>query len=385
MVAGGLVLIVTASGCRRMGDAVRGERPGAGSIGVTGGGAEFAPVVYLRIAPNGDVTIIGHRSEMGQGSRTSLAMIIADELEADWARVRIEQAPGDEKTYGNQNTDGSSSIRDFFLIMRRAGATARTMLEAAAAKHWGVSVGDVTARLHRVVHQATGRTIDYGDLTAVARTLPVPTADQLRLKQPAEYRYIGKEIPMVDQMDITTGRAQYGIDQRLPGMFVAVIARPPVYGGTIARLDSQAAEQTPGVVRVIQMDHTPPPSGMAPLGGVAVLARDTWAAIQGRNALKIEWADGPHGSYDSRAYRRELLATARRPGQIARDQGNVHTALATAARRFEADYYVPHLSHAPMEPVVALASVRRAVRDMGADADTPGRTRCRSQSPGNVG
>jgi isoquinoline 1-oxidoreductase beta subunit len=367
---GGLVLVITATGCRRLVDVVSGSAVG-GESGRSGADAGFAPVVYLRIAPSGDVTVIGHRSEMGQGSRTSLAMIVADELEADWARVRIEQAPGDEKTYGSQNTDGSSSIRGFFLIMRQAGATARAMLESAAAAQWGVPVTEVTARLHRVVHERTGRAIDYGDLTASARTLPVPAPDTLRLKQPSEYRYIGKPIPMVDQMAITMGQALYGNDQRLPEMLIAVIARPPVYGGTVTHLDAEAAQRTAGVVRVVQMDHTPPPSGMAPLGGVAVLARDTWSAIQGRNALKVEWTDGPHGTYDSPAYRRELEAAGRRPGHVARNQGDVERALATARRRLEADYYVPHLSHAPMEPLVALASVHDGRCEVWAPTQSP--------------
>jgi isoquinoline 1-oxidoreductase beta subunit len=365
MAAGGLLLAITITGCERVSDALRGGRASSASD------APFTPAVYLRIAPNGDVTVIVHRSEMGQGIRTSLAMVVADELEADWSRVHIEQAPGDEKTYGGQDTDGSHSIRDFLMPMRQAGATGRTLLEEAAAKRWGVPVTEVKAQQHQVHHTPSGRTLGYAELIAIARTLPIPPPEQLRLKQPSDFRYIGKEIPSLDQFDMTTGRAKYGIDGTVPGMKFAVIARPPVYGGTVATVDSHAAEQVQGVERVVRLDHTPPPSGMSPVGGVAVVASNTWAAIQGRNALKITWNDGPNAQYDSKTYKTELLQSARSPGQVARRQGDVHGALTHAARRVEADYYAPHLAHAPMEPMAAVALVRDGKCEVWAPTQDP--------------
>ncbi len=370
LAAGGLLLVATASGCRRVSDTFGGTAAGSGGTPAPDG-PPLAPAVYLRIAPTGDVTIIVHRSEMGQGTKTSLAMAAADELEADWARVRVEQAPGDEKTYGSQDTDGSWSIRGFLQPLREAGATARAMLEAAAARRWGVPVSDVAARQNQVVHASSGRTIGFGELVAVARTLPVPPKEQLRLKQPSEYRYIGKEIPAVDLADITVGRARFGIDQRLPGMRYAVVARPPVYGGTVASVDERAARAVPGVERIVRLPHTPVPSGMSPLGGVAVVARNTWAAIQGRNALRITWHDGPNASYDSGTYRAALERSARSAGKVARAQGNTATALAGAAKRIAAEYYIPHLAHAPMEAPVALANVTSTGCEVWAPTQAP--------------
>jgi len=294
---------------------------------------------------------------MGQGIRTSLAMAVADELEADWSRVKVEQAPGDERTYGSQDTDGSRSIRQFLLPLRQAGATARALLEAAAAQQWGVPLSEVEARLHEVVHTSSGRKLGYGALVAVAKRLPVPPASSLRLKQPSEFRYLGKEIPIVDLFDMTTGRAQYGQDLRREGMKIAVMLRPPVYGGKVASVDSTDAEKVPGVERIVKLRGTAPPSGFEPVGGVAVVAKNTWAALEGRRRLKVRWSDGPNAAYDSERYRADLERTARAPGKVARNQGDVAAALAGAAKRIEADYYIPHYAHAPMEPPAALALV----------------------------
>jgi isoquinoline 1-oxidoreductase subunit beta len=360
--AGTLVLAVSSAGCRRVDDELRGA-PRTPTVSMT-------PAVYVRLDDTGAVTVICHRSEMGQGIRTSLAMAVADELEADWARVRVEQAPGD-KAYGDQNTDGSQSIRHFLLPLREAGATARTMLEAAAAAQWSVAVSEVKARNHEVVHTASGRTLPYEKLVAAAKALPVPERSTLRLKQPADFRYLGKEVPGVDLLAMTTGRAEYGMDMRRDGMKVAVVARPPVYGGTVASFDSSEAEKVPGVERIVKLEGTPPPSGFMPLGGVAVVARNTWAAMEGRKRLKITWADGPNGAYDSARYRGELEASARKPGKVLRNQGNVPAALAKAAKRVTADYYLPHLAHAQMEPPAALAVVENGRCEVWASTQHP--------------
>ncbi len=316
------------------------------------------PLVFVAIADDGTVTIVCHRSEMGQGIRTSLPMVVADELDANWLHVRVEQAPGDETRYGNQDTDGSRSMRHFFMPMRRVGAAARQMLEAAAAAQWQVAVEEVRADLHRVVHDKSGRSIAYGDLAAAAAKLPVPSRDSLKLKKPEAFRYIGKgRQALYDGVDIVSGKAMYGIDTRLDGMLYAVIARPPVFGGKVSSYNAGDALKIPGVVKVVELPSTPPPANFNPLGGVAVIARNTWAAIQGRKALKIIWDHGPHRHYDSAAYRAELENAARRPGKVVRNDGDIDAAWQGAAKRIEAEYYAPHLAQAPMEPPAATARI----------------------------
>lgn len=316
------------------------------------------PLIFVAIAEDGAVTILCHRSEMGQGIRTSLPMVVADELDADWSRVRVLQAPGDEARYGNQDTDGSRSMRHFFMPMRRVGAAARAMLEHAAAAQWKVPVAEVRAELHQVVHRPTGRKLGFGTLAKAASQLPVPARDQLRLKTPEEFRYIGKgKQGLYDGRDMVTGQGKYGIDTRLDGMLYAVVARPPAFGGKVRSFDPSAALKVPGVVRVVELKSSPPPAGFNPLGGVAVIARDTWAAIQGRKALSIDWEPGPHADYDSVAYRAQMEAAARKPGQVARNEGNVDSALKNAAKRLISEYYVPHLAQAPMEPPAATARI----------------------------
>ena len=316
------------------------------------------PLAFVSIADDGTVTIVCHRSEMGQGVRTSMPMIVADELEADWKRVRVAQAPGDERRFGNQDTDGSRSTRHFFDPMRRCGAAARTMLETAAAERWKVPVREVEARNHEVVHRATGRRLGYGALAKAAASQPVPARETLRLKDPKQFRYIGKgQTKLFDGRDIVTGHAQYGIDTRLPGMLYAVVARPPVYGGKVASFDASEALKVPGVERVLQIEDSPPPAHFNPVGGVAVLARNTWAAIQGRQALKITWDDGPNAGYDSVAFKASLEESARKAAKVVRNDGDFTAAAASAARRVTAEYYVPHLAHATMEPPAATARI----------------------------
>ena len=316
------------------------------------------PLIFIAIAPDGIVTIVCHRSEMGQGIRTSLPMVVADELDADWELVRVEQALGDESRYGNQDTDGSRSMRHFFLPMRQIGAAARTMLELAAAAQWQVPVQDVRAKRHYVLHLATGRTLGYGELANAAAKLPVPARETLHLKDPANFRYIGKgKTALYDGKDIVTGQAQYGIDTYLQNMVFAVIARPPVFGGKLISYDAEETLKVKGVISVVELKSSPPPANFNPLGGIAVIASNTWAAIQGRKALKIEWDKGPHGHYDSVTYKTELEAAARKPGKVVRNNGDVYAALQNAAQKVTAEYYAPHLAQAPMEPPAATARI----------------------------
>lgn len=359
--AGGLLVAVGATACRRSDDDFTGRTP-TDSV---------EPVAYLRIDDTGGVTVICHRSEMGQGIRTSMAMILADELEADWRRVKVEQADGDEPKYGSQNTDGSTSIRDFLPKYREAAATARTLLERAAAAEWNVPAEEVEAELNSVMHRKSGRKLGFGKLVARAKTLPLPKAEELKYKPKEKFRYMGKQIPGVDLLDMTTGRAVYGQDVRRPGMRYAVIARPAVYGGKVKSLDSAAAEQMAGVEKVLRLPEPTLPSAFLPVGGVAVVATNTWLALQARDALKIEWADGANASYDSAAYRGQLEAAVRRPGQVFRSQGNVDQALRGAARRVTAEYYMPHLSHAQMEPPAAVAEWANGRMEIWAPTQDP--------------
>ena len=277
----GLVLVASVSRIAKAADA-----PKYGADAMEHGWRDD-PLTFVAIGEDGIVTVVVHRSEMGQGIRTGLPLVVADELEADWSKVRVTQAPGDEEKFGNQDTDGSRSMRHHFDPMRRCGAAARTMLEAAAAATWNVPVSSVRAVNHEVIHQESGRRLGYGALARAAAKLPVPSRESLRLKNPSQFRYIGKDnIALLDGPDIANGRAQYGIDVRLDGMLYAVIARSPVFGGKVARFDAAAAQAIPGVVKVIEIPGTAGPPQFQPLNGVAVIAEDTWTAMKGRQALQ---------------------------------------------------------------------------------------------------
>ena len=287
-----------------------------------------------------------------------------------------EYPPGDEKKFGNQDTDGSRSTRHFFEPMRRCGAAARTMLEAAAAERWKVPVSEVEAKNHEVVHRPTGRRAGYGSLAKAAASQAVPSRETVRLKDPKQFRYIGKDqVKLVDGRDIATGKAQYGIDTRLDGMLYAVVARPPVYGGKVASFDPAEALKVPGVQRVVQIEDSPPPAHFNPVGGVAVLARNTWAAMQGRKALKITWDDGPNANYDSSAFKASLEESARKPGKVVRNDGDFDAAVAKATRRLDAEYYVPHLAHATMEPPAATVRITNGKCEVWGCFQSPQATR----------
>ncbi|MDE2580652.1 MAG: xanthine dehydrogenase family protein molybdopterin-binding subunit [Rhodospirillales bacterium] len=337
------------------------------------GGTVDDPHVFVAIDPSGQVTIIASRSEMGQGVRTSLPMVVADEMEADWSRVHVAQAPGDEKKYGNQDTDGSRSVRHFVQPMRQCGAAMRMMLEQAAATRWGVPVSQVRADNHVVVHVASGLKAGFGELAAAASALAVPPADEIRLKDPKDFRYIGTgTISIVDLRDITEGRAVYGIDARIPGMKFAVLARPPVVGGKLVSFDAGEALKVPGVEKVVAIKGWPWPSRFMPLGGVAVVARNTGSAIKGREKLKIVWDEGPNARYDSVAYRKQMEETASRPGLVVRNDGDAEAALRSAAKLVTAQYYVPHLAHATMEPPSATVHVTADRCEAYAATQSPG-------------
>jgi len=320
------------------------------------GRSAFSPNVFVHIAPDGWVTVVCHRSEMGQGIRSSLPVLLADELGADMAKVKVAQADGDS-VYGDQNTDGSSSIRGHFDVMRRVAATARTMLVNAAAKQWGVKPDGCVAKNHRVVHTASGRSLEFGALVAFAKKEPIPKAEAVRLRPEAELLHVGQELPHLDAPAFVDGTAQFGADVSVPGMLIAVIERPPVVGGRVLGFDRDAALAVPGVRHVVQLPEPQKPYIFQSWGGVAVVADNTWAALRGRSLLNVRWEHGDNASYDSDEYRKTLLASARASGAPLRQLGDAPAALKAAARTLEAEYYVPHLPHAPMEPPVALASV----------------------------
>ena len=355
----------------------------AESLLAQGTAASFAPNHFVAIKPDGSVVIMAHRSEMGQGIKTTLAAVVADELEADWDRVEVRQAIGDEK-YGSQWTDGSRSVTQFYMPMREAGATARHLLVAAAAESFGVDAGECEAREHKVWHGASGRSLDYGELVQRAAAMPVPRASQIRLKSPKDFRYIGKDMPFADLDDMVTGKAVYGADvdlpvikkalglDHLPDMQTAMIVRCPVTGGKHKSHDATAALKVPGVKKVWFVEGKGGlGGGFQPLGGVAVLAENTWAAWEGRRALKVEWDLGPNAGYESEAYRAELEKSTAQPGKVVRSKGDVDAAFSRADKVVEASYYVPHLAHAPMEPPVAVALMKDGRLDVWAPTQSP--------------
>lgn len=334
--------------------------------------ATLNPSVFLGINPDGTVWIVASRSEMGTTSRTTLPLIVAEELDADWKRVKIEQAIGD-KRYGDQNTDGSHSVRSFYDGMRVAGATARLMLIQAAAAQWGVPAAECETELHVVVHRATKRTAGYGELATAASKLPVPPKEDLKFKPKSAWRYIGKGEPSYDLTSFVSGAAMYGMDARVDGMVYASVERPPVLGGKVKSYDDRDALKVAGVRQVVPIDPFQPPAAFQPLGGIAVIADNTWAAFQGRKKLNIEWENGPNESYDSAAYQKELRETSHQPCKLVRNVGDADAVFAKSDKDkiYEADYYVPLLAHVSMEPLVALAEFEDGKATVWAPTQNP--------------
>ncbi len=316
--------------------------------------AVLQPNVYLAVDTDGTVFIVAHRSEMGSGDRTGLPMIVADELDADWQRVKVVQATGNEK-FGDQDTDGSHSVRSFWDTLRESGASGRLMLVRAAAQTWGVPESECTTELHCVVHKASGKKLGYGELAATAAKLPVPKKEEVQLKSRESWRYIGKPKSGYDLKDMSTGKAMYGQDMRMDGMLYASVAHPPVFGSAVKNVDDSAALKVSGVKQTTTLECFKPPVGYQALGGVAVIADNTWGAFQGKKKLKVEWTKSEHSVWSSDPYRKELEDTARKPGQVVRENGNVDEAFKQGGKIVEAGYYAPMLAHASMEPPAALA------------------------------
>ena len=332
--------------------------------------AALQPSVYVAVATDGTVYIVCHRSEMGSGNRTGLPRIVADELDADWAKVKVEQATGDAK-YGDQDTDGSHSVVSFFDTLREAGATARLMLVRAAAQTWNVPEKECTTESSFVHHKGSGKKLGYGDLAPVAAKLPVPKKEEVQLKSRSEWRYIGKAAPNYDLKDMVTGKAFYGQDTRVDGMWYASIVHPPVYGSSVKSVDDSATLRVAGVKQTSKIDGFKAPVTMQALGGVAVIADSTYAAFQGKKKLKVEWAASEHSVWTSDAYRKELEATSQKPGKVVRENGNVDAAFAKGGKVVESQYYAPMLAHAAMEPPAATAVYRDGKVEAWAPTQNP--------------
>jgi isoquinoline 1-oxidoreductase subunit beta len=333
-------------------------------------GAALHPSVYLGIEPDGTVFIVTHRSEMGTGIRTSLPLVAADELDADWSRVRIEQGVGDTR-YGDQNTDGSRSIRDFYEAFRIAGASAKSMLVSAAAAQWNLPAAECTAANHEIVHAKSGKKLGYGALVPAASKLAVPKKNDLKFKAKTAWKFVGKEREIYDLKDITTGKAPFGLDIYREGMVYASIEHPPVLGGTIKSLDDKAARAVKGVQETVTLDTIKPPVQFQPLGGVAVIANNTWAALQGRKQLKIDWNDGAHASFNSEPFKQAMIAKVKQPAKVVRNLGNVDAEFAKGGKVLEATYYTPLAAHAAMEPPAAVAEFRNGKVEVWCPTQNP--------------
>ncbi len=354
----GLILAAYLPGCAKPSDAYS--------------GAKFSPNVFLTLDGTGKVTIIAHRSEMGQGIRTSLPAVVADELGADWARVTVQQAEGDEDKYGDQNTDGSYSMRMFFEPMKKVGATARMMLEKAAADQWKVKAEECKAQNHTVVHEPSGKSLGFGELVEAASKLPVPEESALVFKNKSQYQHIGKNTAIVDLPDLVQGKAVFGLDADIPGAKVAVIRRCPVAGGKVVGFNDEKTRQVPGVINVFTLDSPGFPTGFAnPLGGVVVVADHTWAALKGRDALEVEWDFGPNASYNTAAYMAELETKTAKDGKVRRAGGNVKQAQKEADLTLEAVYKIPHIAHATMEPPCGTARFENGKCEVWIPAQSP--------------
>ena len=309
----------------------------------------FAPNAFLRIGTDDAVTVIVNHSEMGQGIYTALPMIVAEELDADWSKVRIEAAPVDpaynHTRFGMQMTGGSTSTWSEWDRLRKAGAVARAMLIAAAAEIWNVDPPSCHARNGQVVHAASGRRLSYGRLAEKASSLTPPQS--VTLKDRKDFNLNGKPTKRLDTPEKVNGTGVFGLDVKVPGMLVAVVARPPVFGGKVKSFDAGRANAVPGVRHVVEIDR-----------GVAVVADGYWPASQGRKALETVWEDGPLARLDSRAQGAQYAELAKQPGAVARKVGDAAAAMGSAARKLEAVYELPYLAHATMEPLNCVADVR---------------------------
>jgi isoquinoline 1-oxidoreductase beta subunit len=322
----------------------------AAALAAAPAGAVFAPNAFLRIGADNSVTVIAKHVEMGQGAYTGIATVLAEELDADWSSVRVESAPADAKRYANlafgtiQGTGGSSAMANSWLQLREAGAKARALLLAAAARQWDVPVADLRVAKGIVTHDGSKRTATFGSLVAVAASLPPPQT--VTLKQPGDFQLIGRRLPRVDVAAKSDGTAQFTLDIVLPDMKVALLLRPPLFGARVKAVDATAALAVPGVVKVLEVPR-----------GVAVVAKNFWAAKQGRDALKVDWDDAHAEKRSSAAIMDDYRLLAEQPALSARREGDAAAAILKSAHKLSSSYEFPFLAHAPMEPLDAVVKL----------------------------
>jgi isoquinoline 1-oxidoreductase subunit beta len=351
---GGLVLSVGMPSLLRPGSAAAAQQP-----------SRFAPNAFIRVDRAGAVTLVMPMVEMGQGVYTALSMLVAEELEVDLDHVRLEHAPPNDALYANailhvQTTGLSSSVRAFWTPLRQAGAVARTLIVSAAAKKWGVDPGTCRARRGVVYDAAATRHLRYGELVDAAAALPIPAPDSVALKQPKDFTLIGTPVKRLDSADKVNGKAQFGIDAKIPGMKFAAIAISPAFGGSVRSVNEVAARAVNGVRQVVRIEDA-----------VAVVADHTWAAKKGLKAAAVEWDDGPNAAVGSGDILGQLQEQSTRPGAVARNQGDAQKALAGAVQRFDAVYQLPFLAHAPMEPMNCTVHLQKDRCDLWVGTQAP--------------
>jgi len=337
-----------------------------GADGATG---DFAPNAFIHISPEGAVTIFAHKPEIGQGIKTSLPMIVAEELEVDWHAVKVVSAPLDP-AFGGQAAGGSSSTPSSYQNLRRAGATARVMLIDAAAQTWNVPAAECRAENGRVVHAGSQRSLGYGELVAKANALPVPDPKTVKLKDPKDFKLIGTRISGVDNPKVVSGQALFGIDQKLPGMLHAVYVKCPVFAGKVTRANLDQVKTLPGVRDAFVLEGGTELSGLLP--GVAILADSTWAAFSARKKLEITWDEGPSTKESWTAYAAQAAELGSKPGKdVLRNDGQAEAVLASASKVVEANYLYPFVAHANLEPQNCTASVQGDRAEIWAPTQNP--------------
>jgi isoquinoline 1-oxidoreductase beta subunit len=332
---------------------------------------EFSPNPFLRISPDGTVTIIAHKPEMGQGVMTSIPMILAEELDVDWQTVKLEMGRAD-RAFGNQLSGGSTSVPNSYNPMRQMGATARAMLITAAAQTWGVPESELTTAAGAVTHAASVRKAGYGELVAKAKTLPVPTAETVRLKDPKDFKLLGTRVGGYQNPAIVTGKPLFGIDQKVPGMLYAVYQKCPVFGGKVVSANLEKIKTLPGVKDAFVLEGTTNLVGLMP--GVAIVADSTWSAISARRELEVKWDEGDHADDSSATFAKQAAEMGAKPEgmSVARNDGDTSAALATAAKVIEANYNYPLIAHACLEPMNTLAHVQGDHAELWSPCQEPG-------------
>ena len=340
--------------------------------------AQFSPRAFVRIAPDGVITIMAKSPEIGQGMKTTLPMLIAEELDADWTAIRVEQADLDETVYGSQSSGGSFSTPNNWDPLRRVGAACRQVLLAAAAQQWSVPASDCATAPGCVVHGPSDRTISYGDLANLAAKLTPPPLESVTLKSPSDFRIIGKSKPNVDNLSIVTGKPLFGIDVTVPGMLYAVIERCPVFGGKVKSFNQDQIAKLPGVRHVFVIDGTLPPDGVISSEpglepGVAIIADTWWQAQSARSNLKVDWDFGTGATQSSDAFAKQAAVLLNSPpANTIRTDGDFDTAIKGAAKVVEANYAYPFIAHAPLEPQGTTASLKDGKMEIWTTSQSPG-------------